>query len=153
MAEVHPYVLELLDALLRSRLAGLAELATARVNAAEAELNRTGEERDPLAPRAEETSTDRGRRQLKIADAVVGGVLRRELLLFDRNLDLVRRLRSGLAERDEGGAFETVYVERTEGIQENLLTSARRERLQALLDAWQRGFNQTLERLVPDGDF
>lgn len=148
MAEVHPYVEDLLSPLLRSRLAALGELALARVVAAETAPE---QEIESLGARADETAGDRGRRQLKLADRVVAGMLKRELVLFERTLELVRRIGADQQQREEV-RLESIRVSDDEGVAEDLITGARREGLQRLLTAWKKGVEVTDARLAADGD-
>lgn len=154
MADIHPYVLELIEPLLRSRLSNMGELAIARINAAEQDAAEPAEERDPLRPVEGETLRDRGFRQLKLADQMISGLLENELRLFDRNRALTRRLQAGLALRGDPRRFETIYVTPDPRAEkpEDLLTGARRQELEGLREAWEDGRRLTTERLQRHGD-
>lgn len=160
MEPIHPFVRDLIDPLLSSRLYALGDLVVTRIAAAEAPVGGEGEENDPFAPPPGETAGARGRRQLKLADAVVQSVLGRELALIDRNLALTRELSRRELGRGGPAGLEMIVVGDSEGrtggtgalAGEHLLTGARRERFQKLAEAWRRGVDRTRERLEADGD-
>ncbi|WP_041373529.1 hypothetical protein [Phenylobacterium zucineum] len=148
MAEVHPYVQDLLSPLLRSRLAAVGEVALSRLVAAETAPER---EIEGMGARPDETAGDRGRRQLELADRVVAGALKRELLLFERTLELLRRIGADQRQREEV-RLESIRVGDDGDRAEDLITGARRAGLQTLLTAWRKGVEVTRERLAADGD-
>lgn len=140
MAQIDERLTGLLDALLRSSLAPIAT----RLDSAESQLLVMHEDRDPFAPQPDETTEERAFRQLDLLDHVVTGRIKLEIVLMERSLALSRELSAGLADRGPE-AFATVMLTDEETAPdvaggtlpgENLLTGARRERLERLLKAW-----------------
>jgi hypothetical protein len=157
MAAIHRRVDSLLAPLRHSGVSALAEAAEARIQSAEDdESSPEDEERDPLAPSVSETPRERGFRQLKIVDLVVSGILKQELLLQRRNVELVRELRGRAEDADETGLLRTVTivsspVERP-GREANLIGGRRLEAIEYLLSSWKNGVDETRRRLETDGD-
>jgi hypothetical protein len=150
MAELDPRLLPVLDAVMRSPLAPLGTSAMERLDAADADRFRFDDDRDPLAPSPEESDVVRANRQLKILDAVIGGRLRMELELLERSQSLAREIASRPGARSFE-SFATVLImpdaadsklqEGNGG--EDLLSGARRLRLERTLNAWNRAIGIT----------
>lgn len=145
MAELDERLTGLVSALQRSILAHLVTEVLTRLDAAETERATIDGDPDPFAPTVDETPDQRALRQLELVASVVTGRIKLELSLMDRSLELTREINSASGTRGPG-TFATVMVvdgaeladtgeERASEI--NLLTAARRERMQRFLDAWQ----------------
>lgn len=150
MAELDERLIGLVGALQRSNLDAMATVILERLDEAEADrAGPDGPDRDPFAPFPGETDEGRAARQLALIDVSVTKRVKVELDLLERSLALSRELSTAL--RSEGPeAFATIFVvdeadraaagKTPPGI--NLLTGARRERLQSFLDAWKRAVRE-----------
>lgn len=161
MAEIHPFVQDLIDALLVSNLAGLGRLAEGRVLSDAAD----GPVTDGQAGKegARDDKTRDGLRQLQIASEAVEEVLELELVLLERNQQLLKEYRSLSdelrGERTARSRLEAVIVgdalneAGTAAVfrGEHVLTGARRERLKKLLEAWRFAVEEARGRLDPNG--
>ena len=143
MVAIHPIVAELLAPLLESPLSGLARLAISRI---ESEAEEDGADDGPRVTRRE------GFEQVKQADEVVVGLLRRELNLLSAN----QRLTGELRLRDDGPMFTSVVAVTPNGdgppVLEDLLSPVRAEALIGLLQAWKEGVLDARLRLERERD-
>lgn len=159
MAEIHPVVRRLIDALLESDLPALGRLAEGRVledaggDEAGAAVSRKGSRDDDMA---------RGARQLALAAGAVEDALDLELELLERNQQLLRdyrALRGDDAADVDRPRLETVIVGDALGESgtdavfrgEHVVSGARRERIQKLLKAWGRGVKEAREEMESNG--
>lgn len=161
MAEIHPVVQALLNALLVSDLSALGRLAEGRILedvlggvSIDSPISEEGARGDEVAI---------GLRQLKLANEAVEDVLGLELGLLERNQRLLKEYRSlsgGAREADAPSPrLETVIVGDALGESgtdaafrgEDIATGARRERLRKLLNAWHLGVGEARVRLALNG--
>ena len=137
-------------------MGGLAVLVEARIQAADNTATRDEddpEDSDPFRARADESERDRARRQLKLADAVVTGVLEREIALFERTTSLLSEFQQRSAQGADGAAPESITLilggEEPSRF-ESLLSLRRAGALKRLLNAWDRGVRRARERIETD---
>jgi hypothetical protein len=156
MAVIHRQVQDLLDAI--ADTPGIAAAATARILSAETYAGSPPrEDRDPLAPDAEENADKRGLRQLRIADEVVAGILRRELALWERNRALLREINERTVRIGERSGLGIETVAATLPVGEDwsewidLLSEGRPYELGFLLAEWKQGVSLTERTLLGDG--
>jgi len=169
LADIHPFVLDLLEPVRTSAASALYAIAIARIEAAESGLPPTDdpdEERDPFAPREGEDERDRARRHVKAADIAIRGLLERELAIFERSEDLLADFNTAQPRGalnmlytiavtpppsdsktggEEGDVPDTISAAPDSGT--NLLAPARREALSTMLTAWNDAVRATLERI------
>jgi len=163
LEEIDDRLTSLVRTALGSPLAPLATRALARIEAAG---KGAADVDDPFAPFGGETGDGRALRQLKVLDAIVGGTLALELDLFDRSLELARKVDGGLSRGEHGPErFATVMLvdpdedaapdaERSPLAGDNLLSGRRRESLQRTQDAWRAAVGEVASTILgdPEGD-
>lgn len=169
MADIHPFVLDLLEPVRTSAASVLYSIAIARIEAAETGLPPTDdleEDADPFAPLEGEDERARARRHVKAADTAIRGLLERELAIFERSEDLLADFNTAQPRGalnmlytiavtpppsgsktggEEGDVADTVSAAPETGA--NLLAPARREALSSMLTAWNDAVRATLARI------
>lgn len=162
MEEIDPIAYDVVAPLLQTPLAALVTEGLERLRSAESETRPADDpERDPRAPRDEESRKQRVFRQLKILDEAIGGAIALEIRLLEQSRDLAQswrdRLRARSRAADAGFGAIVVFpsdnaLASADHSSPDALDADRIERLKSFLETWKVNLGVLRERIQIDGN-